>query len=69
MVLYFRRKNHIIFKSINNYASTFYVVYKKAFFQRHYMSTIKEYHDFSIAHAYGHRFTNFGSSSLREHIQ
>ena len=38
----------------------FFPVCKKAFyFQRHYIPTIKEYHDISITHADGQRFFSF----------
>ena len=47
-----------------------YPVCKRTFYsQRHYITTIREYHDISITHADGQRFTHFGSSSLLEHIQ
>ena len=60
----------IIFKCMNKYALDLYPVYKKAFyFQRHYKPTIKEYHDISITHTGGQRFTHFGTISLHKSIQ
>ena len=65
-----KAKPHLIFKCIDKDAWNLCPVYNKAFYvQTHCIPTIEEYRDILISHDNGQRFSHFGSSSLREHIQ
>ena len=73
-IIMFPKENHILFYSVLTRMLGIYThihpVYKKAFyFQRHYIPSIKEYHEISIMHPDGQRFTHFESSFLHEHLQ
>ena len=68
MILCLRGESHYFQEYKQGSVGLISFVKEGLYFQGHYISTIKGYHDISTTHADGQRFTDLGTSSLHEHI-